>query len=77
MSLTIGEIKEKIKEIESEDDPLFREWLGDERKGVQKLIQAWYKEQEKKQREKEQFRSLFTYENKAKKKRLFDYCRDR
>ena len=68
MSLTIGEIKEKIKEIESEDDPLFREWLGDERKGVQKLIQAWYKEQEKKQREKEQFRSLFTYENKAKKK---------
>jgi ribonuclease HII len=68
MSLTIEEIKKKIEEIQSKDDPLFREWMKDERKGVQKLIQSWFKKQEKKQEEREQFQSLFFYEKKARKK---------
>jgi ribonuclease HII len=63
--LTIKEIKETLKTIDDEKDPLLLQLKNDERKGVQTALKQWQKRQEAKQALKERFTRMNRYENEA------------
>jgi ribonuclease HII len=46
---TIKEIKEILKDMKDDQDPIFSEFMLDERKGVQTAILSWQKQREKEQ----------------------------
>jgi ribonuclease HII len=46
---TIKEIKEILKDMKDEQDPVFSEFMLDERKGVQTAVLSWQKQREKEQ----------------------------
>ncbi|HDX9576980.1 TPA: ribonuclease HII [Bacillus pseudomycoides] len=60
---TIQEIEVLLQEIEREDDERFRMLLVDERKGVQRLISKWKKQQGDKEKERQKFTEMSKYEN--------------
>lgn len=62
-SNTIKDIKEALKTVETLDDPFIQQLELDERKGVQKLLQNWYKEQENIKVQHEKFNEMMKYEN--------------
>ncbi|GIW49554.1 MAG: hypothetical protein KatS3mg080_0165 [Anoxybacillus sp.] len=49
------EIKQRLQTIRDETDEWFQQLLHDERKGVQRLVQQWYKQKETEKRERERF----------------------
>ncbi len=59
---TIREAEQLLQGIADENDPLFKELLQDERKGVQKLISQWYKKQGSQAKERELFLQMSQYE---------------
>ncbi|WP_077211505.1 ribonuclease HII [Bacillus dakarensis] len=63
--LTIKEIEEKLKFIDRRDHPLLEELYGDDRKGVQQLLNKWQNHYEKKQRAEEKFYQMTAYEREA------------
>jgi ribonuclease HII len=62
-NMTINEIKSLIEKL-SEDDPRFEQLHKDERKGVQKVIESYNRNLQKKKKEKEDFANLTVYEKK-------------
>lgn len=60
---TIQEIEELLQEIVQEDDERFAMLLADERKGVQRLITKWKKQQGDKEKEKQKFIEMSVYES--------------
>ncbi|MGE8204102.1 ribonuclease HII [Heyndrickxia sp. NPDC080065] len=64
---TIKEIAEYLKKVQTLDDPFMKDLLNDERKGVQKLVRQWIKEQEQKKAKREKFDQMMKYEKKMKK----------
>jgi ribonuclease HII len=62
-NMTINEIKSLIEKL-SEDDPRFEQLHKDERKGVQKVIESYNRNIQKKKKEKENFANLTVYEKK-------------
>ncbi|MDH5161173.1 ribonuclease HII [Heyndrickxia oleronia] len=62
-SNTIKDIKEALKTVVTLDDPFIQQLELDERKGVQKLLQNWYKEQENIKVQHEKFNEMMKYEN--------------
>ncbi|WP_204551915.1 ribonuclease HII [Bacillus ectoiniformans] len=68
MTHSISEIKDRMKDIESEHDPLFMQWKEDHRKGVQQLIKSWYRAKEKQEQERELYQTMSLTENELKSK---------
>lgn len=62
---TIKEIKERLEEIDSINDPFFSEVEQDERKGVQTALRQWHKKREAKQALVEQFQRMSRFELEA------------
>ena len=60
--LTISDIKEKLQTVSTQTDPFFKSIVDDERKGVQKLIESWKKDQLKKEKIKEHSEFMCRYE---------------
>ncbi|MBW7650262.1 MULTISPECIES: ribonuclease HII [Anoxybacillus] len=56
------EIKQRLQTIHDETDEWFQQLLHDERKGVQRLVQQWYKQKEMEKRERERFLHMLQYE---------------
>ncbi|KHF30875.1 hypothetical protein LR68_00365 [Anoxybacillus sp. BCO1] len=44
--MNMQEIKQRLQTICDETDEWFQQLLHDERKGVQRLVQQWYKQKE-------------------------------
>ena len=65
MVYSIKQIEEIIKTITDENDPFIKKCLHDERKGVQKLVKRWQKEQERKKQEQIRLEKLTIYEREA------------
>lgn len=61
-TMTIKEVADALKNAQSEDDPLFQSLLDDNRKGVQKLLEQWKKEQVKKRALHDKFYEMLKYE---------------
>lgn len=62
MGKTIKEIKEKLNHSEISEDEL-KKLAADERKGVQKLLEQYYRRQEKEAAEKIRYQRMWQYEN--------------
>jgi ribonuclease HII len=62
-NMTINEIKSLVEKL-SEDDPLFEQLHKDKRKGVQKIIESYNRNLQKKKKEKEDFAILTEFEKK-------------
>lgn len=62
MTVNIQEIKKRLQTIHDETDEWFQKLLHDERKGVQRLVQLWYKQKEEEKRERERFLHMLQYE---------------
>ena len=60
--MNIQEIKKRLQTIHDETDEWFQKLLHDERKGVQRLVQQWYKQKEEEKRERERFLHMLRYE---------------
>jgi ribonuclease HII len=60
--VNIQEIKQRLQTIHDETDEWFQQLLHDERKGVQRLVQQWYKQKEEEKRERERFLHMLQYE---------------
>lgn len=60
--LTIATIKEKLKECTTSEDPFIQEMSLDQRKGVQKLLAQWQKQQEKKQAVFDHYQEMLSFE---------------
>ncbi|WP_456271562.1 ribonuclease HII [Bacillus sp. AK031] len=59
---TISEVDKILKEIKEEDDKLFQSFLEDDRKGIQKLINRWYKERKQEKFLQEEFDRMSEFE---------------
>ncbi len=46
--MNMQEIKQRLQTIHDETDEWFQQLLHDERKGVQRLVQQWYKQKKQK-----------------------------
>ncbi|TXC91976.1 ribonuclease HII [Metabacillus litoralis] len=68
MTLTTKEVQQKLASIKSEDDPFLLECKKDSRKGVQQLVEKWYKNEEVEKRKQQQFYSMLRYEREARTK---------
>ncbi len=62
-SLTITEIKNKLKELQTLEDPFVQECRKDQRKGVQAALSGFEKAIAKKEAERRHFESISVYEN--------------
>jgi ribonuclease HII len=62
MKRTVEEVKNLLQCIVDENDERFQEIMKDERKTVQQLVQRWYKQKEKEERERQQFEQMSRYE---------------
>ncbi len=62
---TIKEIKQQLDLINDQDDPLFRELLKDDRKGVQSAIKKWKKDQESQQKLLKDYQIMSKFEEAA------------
>lgn len=62
---TIKEIKEKLQQVNDENDPFIQACLVDERKGVQTAVKKWQRQQTAKQAIVEQFERMNRFEQKA------------
>lgn len=60
--LTIKEIEEKLQAIQKENDPFLEEIKKDSRKGVQRLLARWKKNQEMKKQAEETFYEMCRHE---------------
>ncbi|EMT46919.1 ribonuclease HII [Anoxybacillus flavithermus AK1] len=60
--MNMQEIKQRLQTIHDETDEWFQQLLHDERKGVQRLVQQWYKQKEMEKRERERFLHMLQYE---------------
>lgn len=67
MQLTTNEIKEKLSTITNEKDPLLIECQADHRKGVQQLVEKWFKQYEQEKELQNQFYSMLRFEREARK----------
>ncbi len=67
MQLTINEIKQKLSSITNEADPFLVECQSDHRKGVQQLVEKWFKQYEQQRKLQSQFYSMLRFEREAKK----------
>jgi len=67
MQLTTNEIKQKLSTIKNENDPFLNECLTDHRKGVQQLVEKWFKQYEHEKKLQNQFYSMLRFEREAKK----------
>ncbi|MBC1562776.1 ribonuclease HII [Listeria booriae] len=65
MAETIARIKEQLQTVRTEDDPFFQVCLLDERKGVQRLIASFRREQAKQQALLNQLELMKQYEKEA------------
>ncbi|MGM7720355.1 ribonuclease HII [Metabacillus sp. Hm71] len=65
MNLTIKEIQDRITRITNENDPFLEQCKDDSRKGVQQLVQKWWKHYEQEKALQEQFYGMLSYERKA------------
>jgi ribonuclease HII len=63
----VKEIEKRLQSISQEHDPFLKEIMSDGRKGVQQLLQKWFKQYEKKQEAVNKFHQMSAYENKARK----------
>ncbi|WP_128738518.1 ribonuclease HII [Lederbergia galactosidilytica] len=64
-TLSIHEIEKLISKINSENDPIFLELKEDSRKGVQTLLNRWYKQKELEKRSIKQYEKMSYHEIKA------------
>lgn len=67
MSLTIKEIKEKLRDIKDKEDSFIREYEDDPRKGVQNALKQWHSSYEKKEKLKDKFQKMNFYEREIQK----------
>ncbi|KKI92587.1 hypothetical protein WQ54_08200 [Bacillus sp. SA1-12] len=65
MNLTTKEIQEKLERITNVNDPFLEKCKTDSRKGVQQLVQKWWKSYEQEKALQEQFYGMLNYERKA------------
>ncbi|WP_226665725.1 ribonuclease HII [Metabacillus litoralis] len=63
MTLTTKEIQLKLTNITSEKDPFLQECKEDSRKGVQQLVEKWFKNYEVEKLKQQQFYHMLRYEN--------------
>lgn len=61
-SLSIKEIKTKLAEVRTEDDPLLKELKDDPRKGAQQLYRTWVKQADKQKKLAALFETMRKYE---------------
>ncbi|WP_280769001.1 ribonuclease HII [Salipaludibacillus daqingensis] len=59
---TMKEIKQLLTNISSDEDPMMKDLLVDERKGVQQLIKSWHNQQKKQDQLEHQFIRMMHYE---------------
>lgn len=64
MKWTIKEIEEKLSSISDQQDDFFQQIVTDERKGVQKLVNKWEREQEQKKLQYEKYMEMSVFEEK-------------
>ncbi|KAB7668623.1 ribonuclease HII [Bacillus sp. B1-b2] len=64
---TMKEIKTALETIIDLEDPYIQQLRKDDRKGAQKLLQAWEKQREKEQKLHDHFMSINSYERKLRK----------
>lgn len=64
---TIKEIEKKLQQIHQKDDLILKELMSDNRKGVQQLIEKWFKQYEQKQQAVDKYNQMLLYEQKARK----------
>lgn len=65
MQLTTKEVQEKLTKITSEKDPFLKECKADSRKGVQQLVEKWFKKYDQEKNLQQQFYSMLNYERSA------------
>lgn len=63
-SMTILEIKNKLEQIHSIHDPIFKKLSTDSRKGVQKLLTQWHDKKQKELAEQKRIERMMIYERK-------------
>lgn len=68
MTLTIKEVQHKLESITSENDPFLLECKTDSRKGVQQLVEKWYKNDEAEKLKQQQFYTMLSYEREVRTK---------
>ncbi len=66
MSLTTKEIQLKLATIKNENDPFLIDCQTDSRKGVQQLVEKWFKQYEQEKKLQYQFYSMLSFEREAK-----------
>lgn len=64
---TTEQIRQKLSNIEKEDDPFILECQRDDRVSVQKLVSKWIREYELQKKNRQMFEEMMTFERKAKK----------
>lgn len=67
MQLTTKEVQQKLATISNEDDPFLTECKSDQRKGVQQLVDKWFKNYEQEKMLQQQFYSMLSFEREARK----------
>lgn len=67
-NLTIGQIEERLKSLQEEDQHFIKELQADERKGVQQLLLKWQKQREQEKLLREKFIEMSQYERKLRQK---------
>jgi ribonuclease HII len=65
MQLTTREVQEKLSQITDENDPFLENFKSDSRKGVQQLVEKWFKKKEQEKLKQQQFYNMLSYERKA------------
>lgn len=64
MKLTIKEIEQQLSEIKNDKDEFILRLIADDRKGVQTLLNRWFREQEQRKKNHDQFMKMSIYETK-------------
>ncbi|MFD2443504.1 ribonuclease HII [Bacillus sp. CGMCC 1.16607] len=61
---TLREVEQILKKIDDRNHPLIKDFVNDERKGVQQLLLRWQKKIELEKKSKEKFEEMTVFENK-------------
>ncbi|KAB2335403.1 ribonuclease HII [Bacillus mesophilum] len=64
MKQSIAEIKNRLINVQDENDPYLKQLSADERKGVQSLISAWHKRRALEKKEHDKFKEMTYFEEK-------------
>lgn len=67
LNRSVQDIERILQEIDDRENPLIKDLLNDERKGVKQLLVRWNKKKEQEQKLKDKFHEMTIFENKYRK----------